>query len=313
MNISELAHALSDERCGLYFLAGLDGGTSGDSARIVTVHLAERTVDPDQVRFIEDAVRRIDPGLDVSIVSHSTGELHAPDSLESFAGLFYHDRILADPTGAFARGSELLALARGMRAELGGSLNRILWRAEDAALIVVAAASATHAAPSGKPAVLDDWSDNVRAIVDWSVSADLKRVIRSVRIVAEVPSGRYVPVDKASVVAPVRRGNPVGILARIASVAAMLGLGTVAAAAGTGTDDGQLQAPGITALAGLTTLGENSVGVRNHYQAVGGLRLYFGETGLLLASAAGAFSTGMDGVRGTLDTWPAKRVTDVSG
>lgn len=288
LNISDLKEALSDERCGLYFLAGLDVPEGGTSAGVLTVHVADGAITPSQARFIEASLATLAPDLELRLLAHSPRELYAPDCLEAFTRLFEHDHILADPTGAFTRGPQLLELTRKLRAELGDRVARVLWRAEDCALVIVASPASTRRASSGALEASEELRDEVTTRVKDSVGTDLGRAIRAVRVVASVGAGRHVPVDAASVTAPVRRRAKVGLLARVAGIAAMIGLGAATSAAAMGhspdADENQAQ-PGIVALAGLTTLGENSSGVRNHYQAVGGLRLYLGESGVMLSTA----------------------------
>jgi hypothetical protein len=100
---------LGDERCGLYFLAGVDTKTVNRPGMLI-IHAAQGgAITREHEHFIETAFGgEIDPDLEVRICYHSSRDLYAPDSLESFAKLFEHDHIVADPTGAFARVSKLL-------------------------------------------------------------------------------------------------------------------------------------------------------------------------------------------------------------
>lgn len=269
----DLAGKLVDDRCGLYFLAALD-------ANVVTIHAAEGAL----AREHEDAVREIvaacGPGLDVRIALHSEDELHAPDSLESFSGRFRHAQILVDPTGAFERVRRLLALAKLIRAEFGRSVGRILWRADAAGLVVLAAPRRDES--------LDVLSERLDALVERHACSELRRVIRSVRLYAEVPAGRYTPVDALSVERS--RTGFARLLLRVSGAAALVGLGTISAVhARIPPDEGSAGAamPAITGLVGLTTLGETAHGARNRYQAAGGLKLYFGDAGRLLLAALG--------------------------
>ncbi|MCB1475960.1 MAG: hypothetical protein H6883_11685 [Rhodobiaceae bacterium] len=292
--------SLADERCGLYFLAGLDQAASAGQPDVLTIHTAAGTLGDDHLLFIKDAVADIDAALVVDVRFHSPKDLYAPESLESFARLFKHDHVVADPTGAFTRAPELLALAASLRTELGDTVERVLWRAQDASLVLVLATHAVATDFAGALHVPEKLRSQIAVLVDELAGAGLRHAIAKVQAVAAAPAGRYVCIDQKSVL-PRRSVQPVkaaGIMARLAGALALIGLGTMAAAAATTPgveEDAQAPTPGITALVGLTSLGENAFGVRNQYQAVGGLRLYFGDTGILLASAfVGGGSGGID-------------------
>jgi hypothetical protein len=270
---------------------------------VLTVHAAQGTISRDHEDFIRTSLAALDPDLEVRIRHHSPRDLYAPDNLESFAKLFEHDHIVADPTGAFTRVSNLSKLARLIRARLAGSIEQILWKAEASALVVVT--SSVAGGDTELPEGLDRLRDQVKSLVDNHVCPDLKRAIRSVQLFDEAPPGRHTPVDSASCpkptdgarAVPARRRLHSGILARISGIAALIGLGALSAAnasTAASPEDARSLMPGITGLVGLTTLGENSYGVRNRYQAVGGLRLYFGDTGLLMLSAVRSGTMSID-------------------
>ncbi|MBA70693.1 MAG: hypothetical protein CML30_17650 [Rhizobiales bacterium] len=265
---------LEDERCGLYFLAGLDKPEQG--APILTIHAARGMLNRSQCDFITRAARAADTEVDLRIIEHSDKDLRTPESLEDFAAMFNHDRILMDPTGAFSPMASLMETARRLRDQAGGAIRHILWQADGAMLVVVA----------------DRRIDEVRESVNSEIGRQ-SGVIKGAQVLKEFPSGRFPPVDRLSVVsrketAPLAKP---GFIARLAGIATLIGLGAISAATAApattveAQSDSILFTPGMTALSGLTTLGENAYGRRNHYQAVGGLRLYFGEAGKLMAAA----------------------------
>jgi len=277
MKMDELKQRLEDERCGLFILAGYDEpeGRSG----ILTVHAFRDALSPHNRAHIESSVSELDPGIAIRFRAHTSGDLHSPGSLEAFAGLFDHEHIVSDPTGAFGRVNELLRLARQIRSDLA-PVRSILWQPHASALVVVA----NDAGPGESEAR----EATVRSLIDTTASDDLRKTIRSVSVEATMPAGRYTPVDALSRPAPKTRSRAAGLLARASGIAALIGLGTMTAAhAATppaDMEDDRLM-PGLIALVDLTTLGENAYGGRNQFQAVGGLRLYFGASGLLRASA----------------------------
>ncbi|MVA96557.1 hypothetical protein GN330_04750 [Nitratireductor sp. CAU 1489] len=285
MNFSQISETLIDERCGLFFLAGLDTRRPLKRA-VLTVHAAQGTLTFEHTRFIETAVATLDPGIEVRIRLHSTQDLYVPDCLESFAERFRHDHIVSDPTGAFVRVSNLLQLSREIRAEVGKSVARLLWRADTSALIIVKAPLASGRSSPTRPDDVDILSGRVKSLVENRGCPDLKRAIKSVQVTNSAPSSRYTPID-ASSTAPSGERSLTAVLARISGIVALIGLGALSAAHArtpANIDDAQFLMPGITGLVGLTTLGENSYGLRNRFQAVGGLRLYFGPSEILMAS-----------------------------
>ncbi|WP_136659148.1 hypothetical protein [Nitratireductor sp. XY-223] len=281
MDFCHLSETLGDERCGLYFLAGMDLNPAAAGTGVVTIHAAEGALNNGHQDFIESVFAAQFRDYDVRFRFHSSEELHCPDSLESFARSFRHDHIVSDPTGAFTRVAKLLELVRDIRAELGSSVDRILWRSETSALVVLATGFQVGETGTAEDDRLNFLHDQVSSLIRDRAAADLKKAIRSVHVNTEMPAGRYTHVDEGHRAAQDKSTGLTGMFARISGIAALIGLGTISAASASVPalveDDGSLT-PGVAALVGLTTLGENSYGLRNHYQAVGGLRLYFGKT-----------------------------------
>lgn len=296
MDYSQVTNTLTDERCGLYFLAGVDAPQSEASAGLVTIHAAEGTLNQTHRCFIEDTFASRHPDYDVHLRFHSGRDLHAPDSLQRFAKRFRHDHIVSDPTGAFARVSKLLELAGWIRTAFGQGVDRILWQADDSTLVILAASAAPAGSASAQESGLKALRLGVDALIEKKAPADLKKAIRSVQVSETVPTGRYTQIDGNRPVAPVQKRSMTGMLARISSLTALIGLGTISAAGAStpAVEEDQNLMPGITGLIGLTTLGENSYGLRNRYQAVGGLRLFFGKNGALMAPVASLPEPGTD-------------------
>lgn len=310
MDYSQVTNTLMDERCGLYFLAGVDAPQSEASAGIVTIHAAEGTLNQTHRRFIKDTFAARHPDYGVQLRFHSSRDLHAPDSLERFAGRFRHDHIVSDPTGAFARVSKLLELAGWIRTAFGPDVDRILWQADHSTLVVLAT-SATHVgSASAQEQDLAPLRRGLQALIEAKAPADLKKAIRSVQVSEMVPPGRHTQIDGSPPVALIQKRSVTGMLARLSGIAALIGLGTISAAAANApaaVEEDQNLMPGITGLIGLTTLGENSYGLRNRYQAVGGLRLYFGKNGALMAPVASLPEPGADDPQQGDPTLPAPK------
>lgn len=289
MDIRGLASKLRAEEGGLFFLAGLDADGSEGKHATLTIHAAEGTVNPEYEESLKKAVFESDPDMGFRLCLHNSEDLHTLDSLEAFARLFRHDHIVSDPTGAFARVPELVKLAQTVGDSLGLTVRQTLWQAEFSTIAFVIDPSVADHTLAGESAVPEAVRESIEHLVDEHAGRDLRKAIRIIRVATQVPAGKYVPIDKLSAPPkPAEAGGffkPAGIFA---TIAAFIGFGLAPAAAATAPiEDRHVFAPGITALAGLTTLGENSLGNRNHYQAVGGLRLYFGEAGVAIVAAYG--------------------------
>ena len=307
----EIERTLSDERCGLFFLAGLDDETPDRPFHLVTIHAVEGALTTDQVGFIERSFASQHPRHRVRLRFHSSKHLSDPRSLEAFADRFRHDRILGDPTGSFASVSQLLNVARLIRHEFDGSISRILWQPDISTLTVLSFVN--DGAASDRSTGQDVQERLLQTLVDDHAGDELRKVLRSVRVRNKAPVTGYTPVDDASIVLPSTVFAKPGFWARVSSLAALIGLGSLSLAhAAVPLDEKDPGLPGIAGLVGLTTLGENSYGVRNRFQAVGGLRLYFGETGTLIASALApkqipkieSKSPSSQGKDGKTSTWP---------
>ena len=298
MDINQITECLADARCGLLLLAGLDPNNNADQGSILTIHAAQGAITRENEDFIKTTFAALDPGCEVRVYCHTPDVLYAPDSLERFSRLFDHEQIVLDPTGSFVRTSKLTKLARAIRAKFGYYIDRILWQAETSKLIVVAYTDETGETLSGRSVDMDWLTEQVGFLVKNLENKDLSKVITSIQVSGSAPSGKYVPVDihsysaPAPSSAPARKRGLANLLARVSGIAALIGLGAISAANAKApiiNEEGYSFLPGVTALVGLTTLGENSYGMRNRYQAIGGLRLYFGDTGTLMMST---FKTG---------------------
>ena len=298
VKFDQIRKCLNDERCGLYLLAAVDADAPGGKDGTLTVHAARGAITRENMDFINSSLSRLAPRLDVRICCHTPEELHSQDSLERFARLFKHEKIISDPTGSFARVSKLIQLAKQIRTEFGQAIGRILWQAEERKLFVLLSAGCT--VHSQKETPLDR---QIRSLVDEKTDSDLHNAIDSVQVCSETPAGKCTPVDIRSCRSQVVHSTPAirrgfgRLLARLSKIAVIIGLGSVSTAhAGTPDIDkiDQSNMSGITALVGLTTLGENSFGLRNRYQAMGGLRLYFGDAGALVVSTLSGRPAGGD-------------------
>ena len=285
MHSPEISQVLRNERCGLFFLAGLD---RNNKHRTLTVHTAKGNLSEENERFIRARFGEFDADLSVVIRHHAFKNLFEPRCLEHFIGTFSHDEIVCDPTGAFSRADDLLSLASRMRSEFGHWLKKLLWQSETGSLLLVLDPAAGKD-PVVNPAMVKRLETTAWNVFESGANSDLSKVLNTISVVTEVPAGSHTPVDASSIDTHKKRKSLGGVIAKVSGIAGMIGLGSAALANAhlpesheTGT-----ALPGISALNGLTSLGENALGQRNMFQALGGLRLYFGNSDPELMAACG--------------------------
>lgn len=278
MTVEALTKVLNDERCGLFLLAGLDN-TDANKRQVLTIHASADLFSSENESFVRARVKDAFPDLAVRVRRHAFRKLCSPPSLEKFTEQFSHRTILHDPTGAFARAADLVALAAVMRANYGHALRSLFWRPETGALHLVLDKDRMPREH------LDDHTiaelvETARELVNANSTTDLTTAFRQVSVAHDLPPGHFTPVDTASIPAAPGLGKLLAPLARISGLAAMIGIGSfaVAQAKAIPIEEDVTLMPGISALHGLTTLGENGFGQRNPFRAVGGLRLYFGNS-----------------------------------
>lgn len=285
MHSSELYQVLREEKCGLFFLAGLD---KQFKRRTLTVHTATGNLSEENERFIRARFGGLDAELNVVIRHHAFKNLFEPRCLEHFIGAFSHDEIICDPTGAFSRAEDLLRLASRMRLEFGHWLEKLLWQSETGTLLLILNPIASNA-PIVNPAMAKRLEATAWNIFESGTRSDLSKVLNTISVATEVPTGSHTPVDASSIDIPKTGKSLVGMMAKVSGIAGMIGLGSAAFANAhlPASHESSTALPGISALNGLTSLGENALGQRNMFQSLGGLRLYFGNSDPELMAACG--------------------------
>ncbi|MCB1387474.1 MAG: hypothetical protein KDJ29_08300 [Hyphomicrobiales bacterium] len=290
MRSTELLSILNDEQSGLFFLAGLDGTDGGKQE--LTLHTAGRNFSSLNERFLREKLSEIKSDIALSVRHHTSEALFAPKSVEQFINMFPHEEIVGDPTGAFARAGSLLRLAISLRSKFGSQAGQLLWQNDNGILYVV---------PNTGPELMEADAPTMKAQADaiargmcaTLLDRQLAMVLKGILVVDKVPAGSYTPVDAKSVSTRAVRGRMLKIAAAVSGIASAIGIGSVSLAAAhvPAMDQTVDSMPGIAALNGLTSLGENSLGQRNSYQSIGGLRLYFGNPDPELMAACGLGKT----------------------
>jgi len=270
---NRLIEALDRTEAGLYFLACLDKGHN-ESTDVLTIHALAGILSAAEKAYLAGAVDFNAPGLNLQIVEHQAFELREARSLEALANTFVHDRIIADPTGAFSRLNVLLLLVKSIRTAFPEAFAAILWETNAASLILVPSTA------QQSPRI-----DEIKAQVEQMTSrSGLTGIPTAVLYGSGYGSGSYTLVDERF--SPKREpempkgSKPDRPWLRLAASAVALGFGTMATAAvapNAGHMERNQALPGIVALVDLTTLGDSAFGTRNPHKAASGLRLFLGE------------------------------------
>lgn len=284
-----------DECVGLYFLVGVDH--VGEDWQLITVHSSPMGVNPAQKKYLTEEFSKRYSNVEVRVNYHSWDALSAPKSLESFTKLFQHDEIVKDPTESFAKAKELVNITKKLRLRFHKYIKGIFWQSETGTLIV-AQDCKSDGSLSG-----DISTEKLQLVVNYilehSSRSGLKHLVRNVKLVDDISFGKYTPIDILSEPAavsvpktvPVDVSNRVKkkhrLWAKIGSLSAIIGLGALTSVnahaisnlpADEHIEEPEKHLPGVSALTGLTSLGESAFGRWNYYRAVGGMRLFLGES-----------------------------------
>lgn len=275
---------LSDRRFGRFFLAAMDNGSSLRRSA-VTIHASDETLSVEQERALGIAVREADIHVRVRVKRYSLERLATPKSIEKFYEPFRHDAILSDPTGAFLRAKELLTLTADLRRQFGKTIEKIFWRAETGELLLVVDAATASSDEDRSAEILL----NAEAILSGRTDQSIRRYVKKIDVVRRQPSGRLTPVDELSVTDTSAFAEKLSVAGKIASAAALLGIGGMmpAQARSLPNEEPYIVMPGISALPGLTNLGEDAFGTTVLPRAFGGLRIYFGNSEPVLLAKCG--------------------------
>lgn len=224
----EFAQLFQCSEFGRSFLVGEDLSETG--AAHVSVHASRVSMTRKQSRYLSRVLRQKHQVKTCRIRRYGVRTLERARSLESFMAPYRHDHILYDPTGVFERASKLLRFASEIRAELDGSVDKLLWQGDKGALIVVLSNSnAGDEIRIGQvsPATVET---SIRAILRETSDRDSSDFIRAVRVGYAVPNIAATPIDQLSVT------SQDGVLEWLKSksgtsaLAALIGAGAVATA-----------------------------------------------------------------------------------
>lgn len=268
-------NVLSDRRFGRFFLAAVDQATL-IRRRTLTVHASAETLSIQQEQDLQSAIAGVDRFLRIRVKRYSLQTLAAPRSIESFHGPFEHDKIVSDPTGAFERAKDLLVFTRHLRVRFGNDIGEIFWRSASGELFLDLSKSDSRRDTGSAEKIL---ASAERLLADH-LAVSTSRYIKSLNVVGRRPSGELTPVDEQSVVHDHPLRGVAAAAGKLASISALVGFGWAipANAKASAIDELHIVLPGISALPGLTSLGDDAFGTRASPRAFGGIRIFFGNS-----------------------------------
>lgn len=168
--------------------------------------------------------------MKVLVRRHSTWTLQRARSLEAFVRPFALGRIVFDPTGIFARGSQLVDFASRSRDGAAGAIRKLLWHSASGSLYVVLDSRRTQFAGQASVDMLE-LEKKLRAAVFELEAAGGNGFVQHVRIGFHEPRLAAIPLDNASASSRLRGLAGFGRGALATSLAAGLGIGIATARA----------------------------------------------------------------------------------
>lgn len=168
--------------------------------------------------------------LQVRVQRHSTSTLQRARSLEGFVRPFARGRIVFDPTGIFARGSQLVDFARRSRTGTAGAIRKLLWHSASGSLFVVLDSRRVNDPRLGPVGILE-LEQKLRGEVAELKAHGADGFVRHVRVGFHEPRLPATPVDHGSAGGRLRGLARFGRGALVTSLAAGLGLSAAAARA----------------------------------------------------------------------------------
>lgn len=225
---SETIGRIAAATCGRAFLVGLDKSALGKPR--LTVHRFRDPEIPSQAAALKQNLRMQGINAAVRERTHGWNQLERTRALEHLANRFAHDRIVADPTGFYARTTALVDFARALRERIGGRVEGIYWNSDWRVVYVVFGQSPFIREGHVRRADLALAEETVLERLEAACGHLAPDFFPAVRLGFELPEVAVTPVDCASI------GNTAGAMvvlrryAGIPALGALLGFGLAGAA-----------------------------------------------------------------------------------
>jgi hypothetical protein len=193
MNKTTILQATLSELSAPVFLAGFD------ARRVeLTVHVCARNDIAELRAQVQRAADKAEGSIRVSVRAHRLRKLAHPRSLEHWLRRFEVDQIIYDPTMVVSRARGLLLAAKSCRLALGHAIEGLFFDPDRRTLLVLggkANAAAKSTLTLQVRAIIEEAWD--RAMAQSGRDAN-DRSCTNVRVVAELPHRKIIPIDAKS-------------------------------------------------------------------------------------------------------------------
>ena len=227
MNIAMIEQAL--QSCGYpVFLARV---IPGQTHATIDVHTTSGTRSR-ITKAIRQNLDRLGAGADVHVKVHSHADLFEPRSLESLERRFGGGQIVFDPTGAYARISEVLDCGKALRMALGEKLQSVYFEPWRRAFYLVLSQQGFAKSGVERERQVETAVSQCHEALAARAAIQMNQMDMTVRIGFEAPAQlRLVAVDAATARETVYRRWNGTLMAKLGGLLAALGIATAAGVA----------------------------------------------------------------------------------
>lgn len=192
---NQLAEMIHTQNAGRAFLAGMSTSKHGSC---LTVHASTSSMTRKQSRRLTKQLRSNTGFAHCKVKRYSPDDMARADTLEKFLAPYTHDQLLYDPTGAFARATNLLKFSREMRHSFGSMVDSLLWHARSSTLCIVFDRNALSGDEVSKHQDVAQFEKEIRKILHDTCGAKATKFIKGLRISSNRPGIAATPIDNAS-------------------------------------------------------------------------------------------------------------------
>jgi len=247
---AQLAELIHTQNAGRAFLAGVNNSKHGCC---LTVHASSSSMTRKQSSRLVKYLRSNTGFAHCKVKRYSTSAMARADTLEKFLAPYTHDQLLYDPTGAFARATNLLKFAMEMRHSFGSMVDSLLWHARTSTLCIVFDRNALSADEVSKYQDVVQFEKEIRMILHDTCGAKATDFIKGLRISFNRPSIAATPIDNASLKTPAGFFANIKDSAIFSAMAAAFSIGSIASVGIAHADDPLEVKPALKAVSELNS------------------------------------------------------------
>ena len=230
----DFSKLVNNQQYGKSFLVGFDETEHGPC---LTVHASKTSMSRQQSRHLAQYLRGQSQFNRCEVKRYRPKALDRARSLEAFLAPYDHDKLVFDPTGAFARAANLLKFAQEMRRNFSYDVDSMLWHGRMCTLYVVLDHSALPDSQTARLETLNQIEADIQKTLVAVCGAEVAHFVKGVRVGFHMPSIAATPIDNASLKATGASLKTTGSLlekvkasAVTSALAALFGVGVLGAA-----------------------------------------------------------------------------------